>query len=261
MIKKPSKTIVFISGTFIGNNCWDEWISYFESNRYNCIAPAWPHKDAPPEELRNRHPDAAVASNRLADLTDYFTAIVNSLPEKPIMIGHSLGGLVVQLLLHRGLGSAGVVMHSFPPPSVCTFKFSFLKAVWEAMAFFTSADRTYLVDFKKWKYAIANGMGYELQKELYYRYAIPESKQIMRDAFKCIERINFEKPHAPLLFTSGGDDQIIPSSLNYSNYKRYKAEDSIVDYRFFEGRNHLVFGHPAELEDAEFILDWLQALK
>ena len=261
MTKSPPKSIVFITGTFIGNNCWDEWISYFESNGYNCIAPAWPFKNASPEELRNRHPDAEISSNRLADLTDHFATIVNSSPEKPIMIGHSLGGLVVQLLLHRGLGSAGVAMHSFPPPGVCTFKFSFLKAVWEAMAFFTSTDRTYLVEFKKWKYAIANGMGYELQKELYYRYAIPESKQVMRDAFKCIERINFEKPHAPLLFTSGSNDQIIPTSLNYNNYKRYKAEDSIADYRFFEGRNHLVFGHPAGMKDAEFILGWLQALK
>jgi len=109
------KSIVFITGTFIGHNCWDEWKLFFESKGYNCIAPAWPFKDAPPEELRNRHPDLAIASNRLASVTDYFADAIRVFPQKPIMIGHSIGGLIVQLLLQRRLGAAGVAIHSFPP--------------------------------------------------------------------------------------------------------------------------------------------------
>jgi pimeloyl-ACP methyl ester carboxylesterase len=254
-------SIVFITGAFIGNNCWDEWKLYFESRGYHCIAPAWPHKDAAPEELRNRHPDAAIASNRLAGLADHFAAVIKTLPGQPILIGHSLGGLLVQLLLDRGLGAAGVAIHSFPPRGVCNFKFSYLKAVWEAMAFFTPAHKTYLVRFKKWKYAFANGMSCELQKELYYRYAIPESKAVIRDALKCTVRINFEKAHAPLLFISGGDDQIIPAALNYNNYKKYKTANSITAYKEFKGSNHLVFGHPAWIIDAGFINYWLQQIK
>src|SRR6185295_1934216 len=102
------KSILFITGTFISNDCWNEWKFFFESKGYVCIAPAWPHKEASPEELRNRPSDDAIALNRLDTLTDYFAAIVNALPEQPIMIGHSLGGLVVQLLLQRRLGAAGV---------------------------------------------------------------------------------------------------------------------------------------------------------
>jgi pimeloyl-ACP methyl ester carboxylesterase len=259
MTNNLSKSIVFITGVFIGNNCWDDWIVYFESNGYNCLAPAWPYKDAPAEELRNRHNDAGIASNRLADLVDYFATIVDKLPENPIIIGHSLGGLIVQLLLHRGLGSAGIAIHSFPPRGVSCPKFSLVKAVWEAMAFFTPINKSYLVSFKKWKYAIANGMGYELQKDLYYKYAIPESKLVVRDAFRCIEKIDFGKPHPPLLFTSGGDDHLIPASLNINNYKKYKTGKSIVEYKNFKGRNHLIFGHPAWVEDAGFILGWLRS--
>ncbi len=253
-----SKTIVFITGAFIGNNCWDEWITYFESKGYDCIAPPWPHKDAPAEELRNRHPDTGIASNRLEGLANYFAALASALPGQPIMIGHSLGGLVVQLLLQRGVGAAGVVIHSFPPAGVSTFRFSFLKAVWEAMAFFTPAQTTYLVRFKKWRYAIANGMNTEQQTELYYKYAIPESKEVIRDTFKCIAKINFKNPHPPLLFISGGDDRIIPATLNYNNYKKYKKDNSITGYKEFKERNHLVFGHPAWIEHADFILNWLQ---
>ena len=99
-----NKSLVFVTGAFLGNNCWEEWQDYFESKGYRCIAPAWPYKNASPEDLRNRHPHATLAINRLENLTDYFADIISELPGKPVMIGHSLGGLIVQLLLQRGLG-------------------------------------------------------------------------------------------------------------------------------------------------------------
>jgi pimeloyl-ACP methyl ester carboxylesterase len=255
------KSIVFITGTFIGNNCWDEWKIYFESKGYNCLAPAWPHKDASPEELRNEHPEALIASNRLVTITGFFATIVNALPEKPILIGHSLGGLIVQLLIQRGLGAAGVAIHSFPPAGINTFRFAFVKTMWEAMAFFTSPQKTYMLSFRKWKRSFANGISCEQQKELYYKYAIPESKGIIRDAFKCKATINFKNPHVPLLFTSGSRDRIIPSELTYVNCKRYKSDNSVTGYKDFKDHNHLVFDPPVLTEEAEFILTWLQSIK
>ena len=260
MVTILSKSVVFITGTFIGNNCWDEWKLYFECKGYRCIAPAWPYKDAFPEELRNRHPDEAIASNRLDKLVNYFGNEVNGLSEQSIVIGHSLGGLIVQLLLKRGVGTAGVAIHSFPPPGVSTLKFSFLKAVWGALGFFTPTQKTYMISFKKWKHAIANGMTCDQQKQSFYKYAIPESKLVTRDAFKCAAKINFKQPHAPLLLISGSRDQVIPPSLNYDNYKKYKTGPSITDYKEFKARNHLVFDHPAWKEDADFILNWLQEI-
>jgi pimeloyl-ACP methyl ester carboxylesterase len=96
-----SRSVVFITGTFIGNNCWDDWISYFEKAGYKCIAPAWPYKEAPAEELRNRPANDPIALNTLTSLTDHFASIINGLQEKPILIGHSIGGLLVQLLLQK----------------------------------------------------------------------------------------------------------------------------------------------------------------
>ena len=261
MTKPLPKSVVFITGTFLGNNCWDDWKLYFESKGYKCMAPGWPYKDTAPEELRNRHPDAAIASNRLEALTDYFAAIISALPEKPIMMGHSLGGLIVQLLLQRGLGAAGVAIHSFPPPGVSTFKFSFLRGWWDAMGPFTSGRSSYQMPFKKWKNVIANGMTCEQQKQLYYKYAIPESKLIIRDAFRCAAKVNFKNPHAPLLFTSGTQDRMIPAAINYSNYRNYEMSHSITDYKEFKGHNHLVFDKPAWGEEADFILYWMHGIK
>lgn len=255
------KYVVFITGTFIGNNCWDEWQLYFESKGYRCIAPAWPYKDATPEELRNRSADDAISLNTITSLSDHFAAIINSLPEKPILIGHSLGGLVVQLLLQRQLGVAGVAIHSFPPQGVQRFRLSFLKVIWETMMLFSSSRQTYRMPFLKWKYTIANGMDCELQKQLFYKYAIPESKKIIRDVFKCRTKIDFKKSHTPLLFVAGAEDKMIQASMNYNNYKKYESEDSITGYKKFKERNHLFFEHPQWKEEADFILYWLQQIQ
>jgi pimeloyl-ACP methyl ester carboxylesterase len=256
-----SKSVVLISGAFISSNCWDEWIEYFQNQGYKCIAPAWPFKDAPSEELRNRSATNPIASNTLTSLTDHFASFINELPENPILIGHSLGGLLVQLLLQKGFGIAGVAIHSFPPKGISRFRLSFLKTAWEAMVFFSSDEQSYLISFNKWRYAVSNGLDYKQQKDLYYRYAIPESKKIMREAFKCAAKIDFKKSQAPLLFTSGGNDKLIPASLNYSNYKKYATANSVTEYVEFKTHNHLVFGVPSWKEEADAILHWLQGLK
>jgi pimeloyl-ACP methyl ester carboxylesterase len=261
MTSDLSRTIVFITGTFIGNNCWNEWISYFEKEGYKCIAPAWPHKDATTEELRNRPANDLIASNTLISLINHFASIIKSLPEKPILIGHSFGGLIVQLLLQQESGVAGVAIHSFPPQGVNRFWLSFLKIIWEAMVLFNSGKQTYLMSFNRWRHTIANGLDYEQQKELYYLYAVPESKKIIREALNCVAKIDFHKPHAPLLLTSGSNDKLIPASVNYSNYKKYAINDSITDYIEFKAHTHLVFGVQTWREEAECALHWLQGLK
>ena len=212
MSNPAPKLIVFVTGAFIGNSCWGDWVAYFESHGYNCTAPARPHKNVRPKELPNRHPHIGIASNRRADITNHFATIVAALTDRPIMIGHSVGGLVVQLLLGRWLGAAGIAIHSFPSRSVCTCRFSFIESVWEALSFSTSTRKTYRVLFKKLKYAFANSMTYELQKELYNRYATPESKRVVRDAFRWVAKMDLRKPHVPLIFASGSNNRIKPAS-------------------------------------------------
>lgn len=257
MMIDSTKTILFITGAFIGNNCWEEWQAYFESKGFKTIAPPWPHKNASPEALRNRQPDKQIASNRLKDLTAYYTEIAKQQSEEPILIGHSLGGLIVQILLQNGVGNCGVAIHSVPPQGIFTFKFSFLRAGWKALGFFTPVKQSYLISFINWQYAFTNGMSLDEQIESYYRFAIPESKLAVRDTISGAAKINFDKPRAPLLLTSGSEDHSIPSSLNYSNFRRYRKNKSVTEYKEFSGRNHFVLGQSSWKEDADFILNWI----
>lgn len=258
MENAKGKTIVFITGAFFSNSCWNNWRLYFEEKGYHTAAPPWPHKDASSEVLRSRHPDEAIASNRLAGLTDHYAGIVGQYSEPPILIGHSLGGLIVQLLLQRGLGKMGIAIHSVPPQGIFTFKFSFLKAGWGPLGFFTSTKKTFLVSFRQWQYGFTNGMKEEEQEASYYELAIPESKLVVRDTIGSAAKIDFRRARAPLLLTGGSSDHSIPASLNRSNFKRYRKSQSVTDYKEFEGRNHFVLGQPTWREDADYILDWIE---
>jgi len=260
MKASPSQTIVFITGAFVSNSCWNEWKAFFEEYGYTCLAPAWPHKDAPVLTLRSRQPDAQVASIRLTQLVEYFADIVKRLPEKPILIGHSMGGLLTQLLMQQGLAAAGVAIHSVAPQGVITFKWSFYRSVWGPLGYFTPVDESFLMSFRQWQYAFTNGMTGAEQRAAYRDFAIPESKRLSRDGLTAAAKIDFKRPHAPLLFLAGSTDHIIPASLNYSNYRRYQHAGSVTAYRELPGRNHFVLGQSGWREDAFCILTWLHQL-
>lgn len=215
-----SKTIIFITGCFVHNSCWNEWQTYFQSKGYSTIAPPWPYKDASVEELRARHPhhDKELALLTLHDLKDYYLNIIKSLPEKPIIIGHSYGGLLTQLIINMDLGAAGVAIHPVPPQGVFPYEFSFLKAGWKALGVFTDIEETYMMSFEDWQYAFVNGMPLAAQQQAYEKFTIPESKTVNRDAISHEAKVDFKKPHAPLLITAGDTDHIIPAHLNNRNF-------------------------------------------
>ena len=255
-----SRTILFVTGAFVSHTGWDEWQTYFRSKGYTTSAPPWPHKDAPAADLRKRQPnDTDLAALTLTELIDHYAGIAKRLPEKPIVIGHSLGGLITQIIVNRDLAAAGIAIHSVPPQGVIPYEFSFLKGGWKALGLFTSLRKTYLMSFKDWQYAFVNGMPLKDQQAAYERYTIPESKKVARGGLTSAARVDFAKPHAPLLLTSGSTDNIIPAHLNVRNYAKYQRSDSVLDYKEFEGRDHFVLGQPTWKEDAEYILNWINS--
>jgi len=260
MTPHPTKHIVFITGAFISHHCWDHWLTYFEGRGYTCIAPPWPYKAGTAKELRDRHPDTLLAGLRLKQLLEHYIEIVQALPEKPIVIGHSLGGLIVQLLGGRDLIASGIAIHSVPPQGVRSFEWSFLKSIWKPLGYFGSAGKTHLMNFSEWQFAIANGMSEEEQLSSYERYAVPESRRVLRDTISKVAKVDFKKHHPPLLFIAGTDDHIVPEALNYDNYSRYDNLDSVINYISFAGRNHLVPCLPTWKEEADYISEWLDVI-
>lgn len=258
MEKIQSKTIVFITGSFVSNSCWDEWKTYFESKGYTTLAPTWPGKDGDAATLRARHPDKVLAAVTLNDIIEHYTKIINALPEKPILIGHSFGGAISQILLNRDLAAACVAIHAAPPQGVLPYEFTFLKSTYQALGLFTSLDKPYMMSFKKFQYAFVNGMSLEDQKKAYDELAIPESKRATRGGLTSAAYVDFKKEHAPLLMLAGTKDQIIPANLCKRVFKKYTDKNSITEFVLKE-RNHFVLGLPTWKEDAEYILNWINS--
>lgn len=255
-----SKTIVLITGAFVSNRGWDEWKAYYERKGYRVLAPAWPHKEGPADELRRRHPDRELAALELETVVNYHAELISKLPEKPILIGHSFGGLIVQKLLQRDLGYAGVAYHSVPPKGVITLKHSFIKSLWKPLGIFKSKKKPYLMSFKHWQYTFTNGMQLDEQKAYYDKLVVPESRVLMRAALKKPGKVDFKKELAPLLFIGGTEDHIMPASLDkkiYNRYKKHAKKQAIIDYHEFPATNHLAMAQPNWRSEADFILEWI----
>ena len=255
-----SKTIVFVTGAFVTHLGWKPWQTFFESKGYKTVAPSWPFKEESPAELRAKHPagNPGLANLTLEELVNHYADIVKAQPEKPIVIGHSLGGLVTQIIVNRDLAAAGVAIHPVPPQGVIPYEFSFLKAGWKALGLFTDVHETYLMSLEDWQYAFVNEMTLEEQKATYEANTIPESKRVTRDGLTSAAHVDFEKPHPPLLITAGDIDNIMPAHLSKRIFEAYKQNGSILEYKEFAGRNHYVLGQPTWTEDAEYILNWLE---
>lgn len=250
-----SKTIVFIHGMFMTPLCWEKWIPYFAAKGYRCLAPAWPGREKPVAELRRNHPDAELAKLKLNQVVDHMDAFIRDLAEKPAIIGHSMGGLVVQLLLQRELAVAGIAINSAPPAGVFTTEFSFVKSNFPVINPFL-LNKPVQMTFEHFQYAFVNTLSLDEQRAAYDRYVVPESRGVPTSSLGAAGKVDFRKLRRPLLITAGEKDHIIPVSLNRSNYQKYKGP-SVTDFKEFAGRDHFIIGERGWEDVADYCLAWL----
>jgi len=95
---------------------WERWIPYYEAKGYRVLAPAYPGFDIEVEALRQN--PGIIASLTVPETVDHLAGVIEALDSPPLIMGHSFGGTLTQLLLARGLGSAGVVIDSAPTEGV-----------------------------------------------------------------------------------------------------------------------------------------------
>lgn len=224
-----SNTIVFLHGLFLNHESWRDWRAFFEAQGYTTYAPSYPGHDGDPSELRQNAPDN-LGEVTFTDVVNKMEEFIDTLPEKPILIGHSMGALVAQKLVEKELAEAAVIISSAPPKSVITLKYSFTKSNLGLLNPFKGNSVHYPT--KKWfHYAFTNTLSREQSDKIFDELFVPESRNIPRQTLKKAGKIDFKKPHAPLLFISGEEDHIIPASLNKTNFKRYKDENTGLSYK------------------------------
>jgi pimeloyl-ACP methyl ester carboxylesterase len=252
--------VVFIHGMFMTSLCWEDWLEVFESSGRSVTAFEWPHREAPVAELRARHPDPDLGRLTLSRIVHDHATRIQAMPAPPVLVGHSMGGLIVQLLVDQGLGAAGVAIDSAPPLGVISPRWSFLKSNWPMISPFASAREPHLLSVEEFRYAFANTLPADQQEAIYERYIVPESRRVPRESLTSVGRVDFAKEHVPLLLVAGGADHIIPASLNRANARRYRAPGSVTDFRLWEGRDHVTILEPGWRDVAAYVLEWLDGL-
>lgn len=215
-----SKTIVLIHGNFVNDKTWADWKKHYEQKGYTVYTPANPGHDGNPADLRTKvHPD--LTKTGFIDIVNNISRLIDTLPEKPLVIGHSMAGMATLKLVELGKASAGVSIDGAPPKNVFP-PFQTLKTVIPAFGFFSSSK--YFMGSRKWyDYAFFNTIP-EAQKSIAFeKFAVPESYKVSRElVLNSFSNINFKKPHEPILFIGGGSDHIFPPNLTETIASRYK---------------------------------------
>lgn len=247
--------IVFIHGMFLNARSWEHWVAYFENLGYECSAPSWPLHDGEPSDLRVNIPRGLGALS-LAEVHNHYRNLLRSETVPPVLIGHSLGGLLVQELVAEGFAMAGITLCSVAPNAMLAADWSFLRnsaAITNPLAGTAPYEMT-PDDFHK---NFANALDERSSAEAYERFATHESRQVLRDIMGREGKIDVEAPHVPLLFIGAEKDEIIPTTLVMRNSEAYTDNRSHSEYMEFSGRSHFIHCEPRWEEVAERIANWL----
>jgi pimeloyl-ACP methyl ester carboxylesterase len=255
---KKSKTIVLIHGNFVNDATWAEWKQYYEQKGYKVYTPANPGHEGTPSELRKSvHPD--LTKTGFIAVVNNIATLIDTLSEKPLVIGHSMAGMATLKLVELGKTVAGVSIDGAPPKNVFP-PFQTLKTVLPSFGFFSF--KKYFMGSRKWyDYAFFNTISDTEKEKAFEKYAVPESYKVSRQlVLNSYSNIDFKKPHEPILFVGGGSDHIFPPNLTKNIAGRYRDTNSRVDIKIFEGKSHFICGEKGWENVADYILDWYEKL-
>jgi pimeloyl-ACP methyl ester carboxylesterase len=258
-------TVVLIHGLWMTPRSWEQWVPYYESKGFRVVTPTYPGFEVEVEAL-NADP-SPIASLTVPQTVAHLAGVVTELDRPPIIMGHSFGGTLTQLLLDRGCGAAGVVINSAPTEGVRVNPPSQIKSLFPILK--SPANRHKAVGFtpEEFHYAFTNTLSEEESRKVYERYHIPAPGNWVW-AYGLIA--NFKPGHqetwvnyrndsrAPLLFVAGGEDHIMPASVNRSNARHYKS-DTVTELTEFPGRSHWTCGEEGWEAVADYALEWALA--
>ena len=250
------KEVVFIHGMFMTSDNWTEWQKYFAKHGYQTSAPAWPLHDKSVAEMRDPKNAEALAQLTLTDVLNHYRTILREKKIKPILIGHSMGGLVAQILLSENLASAAVVLDSAPPRWTFVISPTFLSSNWKILSPFS--DSPIVQTQESFSETFCNMQSEAEQKRIFQTFAVPESKKVGRGPLTKEGSLNYETARGPLLLVAGSEDNIIPAKLTYANFKKYDDTPGYTEFYLSEGRDHCLMVARGWEELAEMSRNWLE---
>ncbi|WP_067540765.1 alpha/beta hydrolase [Nocardia crassostreae] len=259
--RKPP--IVLVHGLWMTPSSWDTWAGRFRDLGHEVIAPGWPGiAGRTPAEVRQD--SNALAGIGIKQIVDSYDAVIRALPEQPVIMGHSFGGIFIQMLLDRGLGIAGVGVAPGQPAGVLALPFSTLRTGLPVLANPFRKNKANQLSKRHFHYTFGNDLSRADSDREWEASAIPSYNRVFFEGVLSlprpktgVTRVDFTKPdRAPLLLISATRDHVAPPAIQKAALRKYSRGPALVERVEFAGRTYRLVSQDGWEEIADYALDW-----
>ena len=255
--------VVFIHGLWIHATSWQPWVELFDQTGYQSHAPGWPGVRPSVAEARE-FPDE-IADQGIDDVVDHYLTYFETLPSKPILVGHSFGGMITEKLLGMNAAAAGIAIDAAQIKGVLPLPLSSLRSTLPVFKNPANRHRSVSLTNEQFRYSFGNALSEDESTALYEKWAIPAPGKPLFEA--AAANFSLHSPAAvntgnddrgPLLLVMGGQDHTVPESITKSTLKQYRGSYAVTDLLEFEDRGHSLTIDSGWQEVARACLEWLE---
>ena len=255
--------VIFIHGLWLLPSSWASWADLFRQAGYAPLTPDWPDDPETVEQSRE-NPDI-LARKTLEQVADHTTEIISALDKKPVVMGHSTGGLLAQMLAGRGLSAATVAIDPGVFRGVLPLPASVLKGLGPFLVNPRTRGRAITLTFDQFKYAWANALEEKEAKQLYATYHVAGSGIALVQMGnanlnpRTEAKVNTTSPErGPLLIIDGEKDHTVPWAIAHAAYQRQQRNPGVTEIVKIPNRGHSLTIDHGWREVAQTALDFVK---
>ena len=257
------RPVVFIHGLWLHATSWQPWVELFDAAGYAAVAPGWPG-DADTVAMSREAPEA-IADHGIDDVVEHYLRICEGLDRKPILVGHSFGGMISEKLLGMDAAEAAIAIDAAQIKGVLPLPLSSLRATLPVFKNPANRHRAVSLTREQFRYSFGNAVSEEESDQLYDAWTIPAPGKPLFEA--AAANFSLHSPAAvntdndergPLLLIMGGKDHTVPEAITKSTLKQYRDSLAVTDLLEFDDRGHSLVVDRGWTDVATACLEWLE---